>query len=47
VSRTVMLSLVTDFKDFSELAPDPRRERELMGVLDQVESWGGALKGVR
>lgn len=47
VSRTVMLSLVTDFKDFSELAPDPRRERELMGVLDQVESWGGALKGIR
>ena len=47
VRAQVMLSLFTDFKQFSEFAPDPRHEAEVDTMLGQVVAWGEAMKGVR
>jgi NAD(P)H-dependent FMN reductase len=47
VRAQVMLSLFTDFENFSTFKPDPRHEAEVKTMLDQVISWGGALKTVR
>ena len=47
VRAQVMFSLFTDFKNFSEFAPDPRHEAELDAMLKQVVRWGDALKSVR
>lgn len=47
VRAQVMLSLFTDFKNFSEFQPDPRHEGSLDKMLDQVIAWGGALKTLR
>src|SRR3954449_10288203 len=47
VRAQVMLSLFTDFENFSTFKPDPRHEPEVTTMLDQVISWGTALKSVR
>src|SRR3954469_23072027 len=47
VRAQVMLSLFTDFENFSQFKPDPRHEKEVGTMLDQVISWGTALKSVR
>lgn len=47
VRAQVMLSLFTDFKNFSQFDPDPRHGPELDAMLKQLVSWGAALKGVR
>lgn len=47
VRAQVMFSLFTDFKNFSEFAPDPRHEKELEALLKQLLAWGEAMKGVR
>jgi NAD(P)H-dependent FMN reductase len=47
VRAQVMLSLFTDFEQFSKFTPDPRHEKALETVLDQVIAWGAALQGVR
>ncbi len=47
VRAQVMLSLFTDFKNFSEFAPDPRHDKELDAMLLQVVTWGEAMKAVR
>ena len=47
VRAQVMFSLFTDFKNFSEFAPDPRHDAELDTMLKQVVKWGTALKTVR
>lgn len=47
VRAQVMFSLFTDFKNFSEFAPDPRHEPELDTMLKQLVAWGEALRGVR
>lgn len=47
VRAQVMLSLFTDFENFSKFKPDPRHEREVATMLDQVIAWGSALKSVR
>ena len=47
VRAQVMFSLFTDFKNFSEFAPDPRHERELDAMLKQLIAWGTAMQGVR
>jgi len=47
VRAQVMLSLITDFENFTTFKPLPQRERELTTVLDQVVSWATALKAVR
>lgn len=47
VRAQVMLSLFTDFENFSTFKPDPRHEKEVNAMLDQVIAWGGALKTLR
>jgi NAD(P)H-dependent FMN reductase len=47
VRAQVLLSLFTDFENFKTFKPDPRHEKEVSTVLDQVISWGAALKRVR
>jgi NAD(P)H-dependent FMN reductase len=47
VRAQVMLSLFTDFENFSKFKPDPRHEAQANTMLDQVIAWGGALKNLR
>jgi NAD(P)H-dependent FMN reductase len=47
VRAQVMFSLATDFKNYSEFAPDPRHEKELDTMLQQLVAWGEAMRGVR
>ena len=43
----VMLSLFTDFENFSVFKPDDRHIQVLNDMIDQVISWGTALRTVR
>lgn len=43
VRSQVGFSLFTDFED-GAFKPDPRHEKEVNGMLDQVIAWAGALK---
>ena len=47
IRAQVMLSLFTDFEDFTTFTPDPRHEGEVHAMLDQLVTWGGALKSLR
>lgn len=47
VRAQVMLSLYTDFENFSTFKPASHHEKTLNTMLDQLISWGGALKTVR
>ncbi len=47
VRAQVMLSLYTDFENFSAFKPDPKHEAEVHTLLDQLVAWGGAMKTLR
>lgn len=47
VRAQVMLSLFTDFENFSAFKPGSHHEKTMDTMLDQVVAWGGALKGLR
>lgn len=47
VRNQVMLSLFTDFENFSVFKPQPRNEESVNAMLDQLVAWGGALKTMR
>lgn len=47
VRAQVMLSLFTDFENFSTFKPDARHEQSVKTLLDQVVAWSGAMKGLR
>ncbi|MDT8452372.1 MAG: NAD(P)H-dependent oxidoreductase [Gammaproteobacteria bacterium] len=47
VRNQVMLSLFTDFENFSVFKPHPRNEESVNAMLDQLVAWGGALKTMR
>lgn len=47
VRAQVMLSLYTDFENFSRFQPDARHEAEVQTMLDQLIAWSGALKTLR
>ncbi|MDP2385391.1 MAG: NAD(P)H-dependent oxidoreductase [Bacteroidota bacterium] len=47
VRSQVMLSLATDFVNYSEFKPDLRHEKEVNTMLDEVIAWSSALKTVR
>jgi len=47
VRAQLALSLFNDFENFSVFKPDPRHEKSLNTVLDQVIAWAGALKPLR
>src|SRR4029077_7856780 len=43
----VLLSMYTDFENFSVFKPDPRKEASVNEMLDQVIAWVGARKTLR
>ncbi|NLA53600.1 MAG: NADPH-dependent FMN reductase, partial [Clostridiales bacterium] len=47
VRQQVLLSLMTDFENYSVFKPHPRHEDELATLLTQVNAWAGALKAIR
>lgn len=47
VRQQVMLSLFTDFENFSVFKPDVRHEKGLETLFEQVAAWAGAMKGLR
>lgn len=47
VRQAVTLSLYTDFEEFTRLAPRPRAAEQLGTLLDEVVSWGRALRQLR
>jgi NAD(P)H-dependent FMN reductase len=47
VRAQVQLSLITDFENFSVFKPAPNQEKSVNTMLDQVISWGTALKTLR
>lgn len=47
VRAQVALSLFTDFEKYTTFKPDPRHEKSLSSVFDQVIAWGGAMKTLR
>ena len=47
VRQQVLLSLFTDFENYSVFKPAERHETALNTVIDQVVAWGTALRSVR
>src|SRR3979411_2426746 len=47
VRNQVLLSMFTDFENFSCFKPDSRKEASVNEMLDELIAWGGALKTLR
>lgn len=47
VRSQVMLSLFSDFENYTSFKPGQRHEKSVTAMLDEVVSWSGALKTVR
>lgn len=47
VRAQVMLSLFTDFENFTTFKPAAMHEKSVNTMLDQVTAWGGVLKTLR
>ena len=47
VRNQVMLSLATDFENYSVFKPSAAHEKALNGMLDQLIPWAGALQALR
>ncbi len=47
VREQVAFSLMTDFENFSVFKPAGHHEKKVNSMIDQVISWGTAMKGVR
>src|SRR5712691_10015724 len=47
VRNQVLLSMYTDFENFSVFKPGPTKEQSVNEMLDQLIAWGGALKTLR
>jgi NAD(P)H-dependent FMN reductase len=47
VRSQVMLSLATDFENYSVFKPDAAQEKSLNSMLDQLIAWAGALQSLR
>ncbi len=47
VRAQVMLSLFTDFENYTTFKPSPHHEKTVKQMLDQVLVWGAALRSVR
>jgi NAD(P)H-dependent FMN reductase len=47
VRAQVMLSLFTDFENFTLFKPAAMHEASVKAMLDQLVAWGGALKTLR
>src|SRR6476619_4428308 len=47
VRNQVLLSMFTDFENFSVFKPGPTKEQSVNDMLDQLIAWGGALQTLR
>jgi len=47
VRAQVMLSLFTDFENFTVFTPGAQHERAVTAMLDQLIAWAGALRTLR
>jgi NAD(P)H-dependent FMN reductase len=47
VRNQVLLSLFTDFENFSVFKPAPSQEKSVNAMFDQLIAWAGALKTLR
>jgi NAD(P)H-dependent FMN reductase len=47
VRNQVLLSMFTDFENFSVFKPADHHEKSVNGMFDQVLAWSGALKTLR
>ena len=47
VRNQVLLSMFTDFENFSVFKPASHHEKSVNTMFDQVIAWGGALKALR
>jgi len=47
VRNQVLLSMLTDFENFSVFKPASHHEKSVNATFDQVVAWGGALKTLR
>jgi NAD(P)H-dependent FMN reductase len=47
VRNQVALSLFNDFENYTTFKPDPRHEKSVGNMLDQLLAWSGALKALR
>jgi len=47
VRAQVLLSLITDFENYTIFKPAPHHEKAVNTLLDQVNAWGTALKPLR
>jgi hypothetical protein len=47
VRDQVLLSVCTDFENFSVFKPGPTKEQSVNHMRDQLIAWGGALKTLR
>ena len=47
VRNQVLLSMYTDFENFSVFEPDSHKEASVNEMLDQLIAWGSALKTLR
>ena len=47
VRAQVMLSLYTDFENFTTFKPAAAHEKSANAMLDQLVAWGGAMKTLR
>lgn len=47
VRAQVMLSLFTDFENYTTFKPDARHEKSVNSMLDQLAAWANALKALR
>lgn len=47
VRAQVMLSLFTDFENFTTFKPAAMHEKSVNAMLDQLVAWGGAMKTLR
>ena len=47
VHNQVLLSMFTDFENFSVFKPASQHEKSVNATFDQVIAWGGALKTLR
>ena len=47
VRAQVLLSLHTDFENYTTFKPSPHHEKSVNAMLGEVVSWGGALQTLR
>ena len=47
VRNQVALSLFSDFENYTTFKPDPRHEKSVGNMLDQLLAWSGALQTLR